>query len=587
MEKIPQFVREFSKQQSPEDRQKTAQEIKAERAEHFGEKKSNLQRQEELKSGLSEREKALQEQLQKIEQLKSQLEEISSSTLGKLFNYFKLKKLRADLAIGQHSFEELSKVQESESTEEGDISAKLSPDNLSPHLQESRKMLDNFYRGQKEKWSTSEYTKEDITKYFSEENLCKLSSEDYALLLKRFPSEMVAHVTRQGIRDHLGHMFHTAGEGAYADGFMKIAEDGRLRSPLGVYLAEGYKDDKIADFLKLKNFENKEEALKYLETLTGERHQGDPGSYSDRMAIHFATEEVVDCYYGSEQGNEIFIAYPSAYIASQYYFNGQLNKAGGGYWNDQWVWANEERGMDLNAGLVFIPKDAKVDAETGSRYELDENRNPVLNEEYIQKTNTVLNSQYFESFRANAEAILGEFNQDWTDDNLTKGNKELRNQLEPLRKKLEEEFGVSDVRLQRAILDYQFLFKYPYVKREENSGLGVVETTRGLIEYTLKNRGILYAEAKDTISSEEFWENYFSQHPNRRPSKIVYYKGGVPTIALYDWLKEHKFEKESKDKNIGFSERNIERNTPIATAGLERFRSIAEKVIEDFFAKKS
>ncbi|MEK7227408.1 MAG: hypothetical protein AAB641_00775 [Patescibacteria group bacterium] len=334
MEKPPQFIKEFSKEESPEERQQTARAIRAKRAEYFTEKDAQTERQTELEETTNERERAIAEQLEAVHDLENEIIELSTSGLGKILNYFQLRKLRADVAVGQKTFEELSQQQEAETIEERAISEKLVSEETAPALQEAKVMLGNFYKEQKRKWTESEYTKEDITKYFSEEHLASLPLEDYSLLLKRFPEEMVAHVTRQGIRDHIGHMYHTAGEGAYVDGFMKMAEDGRLRSPLGVHLVEGEKDKAIAKFLNLDKFSTKKEALEHLANMT-EANQAEGGSYTDRMAIHFATEEVADYYYGSEKGNEIFVAYPSAYIASQYYFNGQLNEAGGGYWNDQ------------------------------------------------------------------------------------------------------------------------------------------------------------------------------------------------------------------------------------------------------------
>ncbi|MDI6734505.1 MAG: hypothetical protein QMD50_03410 [Patescibacteria group bacterium] len=406
MEKPPQFIKEFSKEESPEERQQAAQAIRAKRAEHFTEKRAQTERQTELQQATSERERVLAEKLEAVRGLENEITEFSTSRLGKILNYFQLQKLRADVAVGQRTYEELKQQQDTEIAEQQAVSEKLGSEETPPALQETKAMLANFYNEQKEKWARSEYIKEDIIKNFSEEHLASLSLEDYALLLKRFPEEMVAHVTRQGIRDHIGHVYHIAGEGAYADGFMKMVEDGRLRSPLGVYLVEGEKEQAIARFLHLDNFKTREEALSYLATFTSDR-QGDAGSYVDRMAVHFATEEVADCYYGSEKGNEIFVVYPSAYIASQYYFSGQLNESGGGYWNDQWVWANEERGMDLNAGLVFIPEEARVDRKHGSRYELDENRNPIKNSEYQDAFRKVVDSPNFHDFANQAMEITG------------------------------------------------------------------------------------------------------------------------------------------------------------------------------------
>lgn len=584
MEKPPEFIREFSKEESPEERQQAAQAIRAKRAEHFTEKSAQTERQTELQQATSERERALAEQLESVSNLENEIAELSISGLGKILNCFRLRKLQADVAVGQRTYEELKQQQDTEVAELRVVSEKLDSEEVSSALQEARTILANFYREQKEKWAKSEYTKEDITENFSEEHLISLSLEDYILLLKRFPNEMVAHVTRQGIRDHTGHMYHTAGVGAYTDGFMKMVEDGRLRSPLSVYLVENEKEQAIAKFLHLDDFKTKEDALNYLATLT-EARQHEAGSYADRMAVHFATEEVADCYYGSERGNEIFIVYPSAHVASQYYFSGQLNESGGSYWNDQWVWANEERGMDLNAGLVFIPEEAKVDRKTGSRYELDESGNPIKNSEYLDAFRKVVNSSDFHDFADQVMEITGKLNQSWDSPDLSSRNQALLQKLEPFRQRLEQEFGITDRRFQKAILDYQNLFSIDVQNRNQKEGKeSPFHSVDSAIENAMREEGILYVEAKDAVSSKEFWEARFAENSTKRPSKIIYYKGSSPTRALYKWRDTQGIRKKAKDKNIEFSERHIERSAPQATAGLDRFKILAEKVIEDHFA---
>ncbi len=582
----PQFVREFSRERSAEERQQTAEAIRAKRVEHFSEKRVQAARQSEIQQTTSERERVLNEQQKAIEQLEIEITELSTSGIKKILNFVRMRKLRADAAVGQRTYEELLQLQNTEIAEEQAISEKRELEKISPALQEAKAMLDDFYRRQKEKWTDSEYTKEDITKYFSEEHLSSLSLEDYALLLKRFPSEMVAHVTRQGIRDHIGMIYHSAGEGEYIKGFMNIVEDGRLRSPLGVYLVEGEKEQAIGKFLGLDELQDKDEALRYLDTLTTSR-QGEGGSYADRMAVHFATEEVADSYYGSEKGNEIFIAYPSAYIASQYYFNGQLNEGGGGYWNDQWVWANEERGMDINAGLVFVPEEADVDRKTGSRYELDEDNNPIQNSDYQAAFRRVVDSVDFGQFADQVTRITGKMNQELDDSRLSPENRKLLQQLEPFRQRLETEFGVTDRRLQDAILDYDSLFRIEVQKKAKGeSAEDPINSIDSMINRALRKKGILFAEAKNTVPSKEFWEAYFAKNPAKRPSKIVYYKGASPTRTLWQWRKEQGIDKKAQDKDMGFSERNIQRDAPQATAGLDRFRTLAEKVINDYFSQK-
>src|SRR3989344_2910538 len=397
MEKQPKFLRKFSKEKSPSRRQETAKVVKAKRKEYFDQKNTRTERQIKLQQILTRGEQAMQEQLQTIQSLREQIVDLSDHTFGKVLSYLKFRKIRADIVRGQKIYDKLKIEQNTNITEQDAIAEGLNTEKVPEALSQSRNILDDFYSKQRKKWTNCEFTKEDIIENFSEEHLSSLSVEDYALLLQRFPSEMVTHVTRQGIRDHIGHMEHLKGRGEYADGFLKIVEDGRLRSPLGVYLIENEKERVIAEFLHLKHFKTKEDALGYLEQIVADR-QGGQGSYVDRMAIHFATEEVADGYYGSEKGNEIFIAYPSAHVASQYYFNGQLNQSGGGYWNDQWIWANEERCMDINAGLVFLPEEARVDRQTGSRYQIDENGNPVKNAEYQAAFRRLIDAPDFHEF---------------------------------------------------------------------------------------------------------------------------------------------------------------------------------------------
>ncbi len=587
MEKIPQFIREFSKEESSEARQKVAAAIKAKRAKYFSEKQGRTERQIELQQSTRERERALAEQLAAVRTLEEEIVQLSTSRLQELVSYFQLKKLRADAAVGQKTYDELKKQHDTEVAELQSMSQTVTPEELPAALREARIMVSDFYEDQKKKWATSEYTKEDITIQFTEEHLASLSLEEYILLLKRFPNEMVAHVTRQGIRDHTGHIYHSVGLDAYSDGFMHMIEDGRLRAPLGVYLVEEEKEKAIEKFLQLDTCETKAQALDKLENFLGE-DQGYAGSYADRMAVHFAAEEVADCYYGSEKGNEIFIAYPSAHIASQYYFSGQLQESGGGYHNDQWVWANEEKGLDLNAGLVFIPEEALVDRKTGSRYELDEQNRPIKNAAYHDVLKKVVDAADFHDFVQQVHTAYHTSSEQNKSSKPLEEKEKLFELLEPIRNKLARNFGISDPRLQMAILDYRALEALDVQKnmqeKEQSTRFESIDTA---IEGALRDHGLLYVEAKDTVRSKEFWEERFAKDPTKRPSKIIYYKGANPTEALMEWRKAQGIQKKAKDSTIGFPERQVDRGAPQATAGIDRFETLAKKVIEDHFDQRA
>ncbi len=583
MEKTPKFIREFSKENSQKERQQATQAIKAKRAEYFDDKNTKTEKQNELQKTIEERESILNEKLEAIKKLKAEIEELSSNGFKKLLNYFELKKLQADSILGKKTYEELKQQQNIIITKKQEISGELRlKEETTPELKKAKEMLDDFYKNQIKKWEFSEYTKQDIEKDFSEENLISLSLEDYILLLKRFPSEMVTHVTRQGIRDHIGHMFHTTGEGEYSNNFMKMVEDGHLRSPLSISITENGKEKALERFLPLDYFKNKEEALEYFEQ---QYIEGD--DYADRNAVHFATEEVADTYYGSEKGNEIFFAYPSAYIASQYYFRGQLNERSGGNHNDQWVWANEEKGIDLNTGLVFIPEEARVDEETGSRYKLDEHKCPIKNIEYKEVIKKIVSSLGFHKFVEEVREISGKLSWGWYIGELSTEDNELLQKLEPYRKKLENEFKITDLRLQNAIFEYHNLTSLDcYKTEEEKEGFSSGVSVDDVIENILGDAKVKFKEAENTISSKEFWESYFKKNPDKKPSKIVYYKGEDPTMAFIEWKEKNGLNKKSKDKNIGFPEKNISSMDERANVGRDRFKSIAEQAIVNFFLAK-
>lgn len=447
--------------------------------------------------------------------------------------------------------------------------------NLPPSTIE-RQMLNNFYERQIEKWVGIPFTKEDIKKYFNEQYLASLTLDEYILLLRRFPSEMVTHVTGQGVQDHWGGVEQRK-LGEYSRGFMDMVADGRLRSPLGVYLKDGLTKEAVAQALGLGTiFTTKEGALRYLKNLT--RRGQSSNSYADFMAVHFAAEEVANRIYGSEKGNEIFVVFPSAYIASQHIFAGKLTEGGGGQHNDVWVWSKTGNGMDINAGIVFIPADAKVDTTTGSRYKLDENNRAIVNKKYVAAVRMFVESEGFDSFKKESEVVYGKFASQITEEEITQ-----------LKNRLAREFGITDPRLQEVLIVPRTLVPLSGYKVDEAEGkvdiLDKPITLEDKIQEILQSTGALFEEADNPVSSKEFWKKYFFEHPDQKLSKIVYYTGGDPTGGLIRWREENGLSQRSDEKDLGFSESHISRfGDPRTTIGKNRFRSFAKLVIDEYFA---
>ncbi len=554
-EEQPQFIKEFSKSESQEERDGLAQEIREKRKATFSMEKENVENKE---ANLI---------INETENLRDAIENMNDgiSFQGNVDNFLELNKIKSQLS--EPSFEEQLKK----------------PTGGRQELEDVGKLLSDFYDKEKQKWVEKSYSKEDISKYFNEEHLKSLSADDYALLLKRFPGNMVTHVTRQGVRDHFCMDNHNAGLGEFHNNFKNILEKKQLHSAIGIELQESSKEKVVSDYLNqlTKDMEefgykpDREGAISRIGSKLGYGAlKGSPYNFADRSAIHVATEQVADAIYGGERENEIFFAFPSAFVASQMEFGGQLKEDIAGSHNDQRIWANLEKGMNLDAGLVFIPEETEVGAKTGSKYELDDNNNPIIIEENVSEIKKLTDSANFSEFADQALKILGknEIHQRQED-------------LEQLRKTLEEKFTIKNRAMQDTALNYKFLNEIKYAAYETDDDYRKMKVDKE-IKQVLMDKENLYLKAKDTVKSRDYWENYFTQNPQKRPSKIVYYKGGDPTAALNEWREQKGISKRSEASDIDFGEKQKTDKEINESPEQNRFMSIAKKIIEDRFPAK-
>lgn len=559
-EKPSQFIKEFSRSELRGERDRLAQEIREKMKRDFFIEKEGAEKKEANSI------------INKTENLCDNVEVYNDeeSFHGKIDDFFEVKKIKSQLegSSGTGStFEEQLKQQTGGRQE----------------FEETRKMLSDFYDKEKQKWEEEPYTKEDIAKYFNEEYIQSLSVDDYALLLKRFPGNMITHVTRQGVRDHFTIDNHNQGIGEFHNSFKNMLEKKQLHSAIGIELQQSSKEKLVSGYLDqfIKDMEiagykpDREGAYSRIESKLGYGAlKGSPYNFADRSAIHVATEQVADAIYGGERGNEIFFAFPSAFVASQMEFGGQLKENIAGSHNDQRIWANLEKGMNLDAGLVFIPEETEVDAKTGSKYELDDNNNPVIIEGNITEIRKLTDSANFSEFADQALKILGK--------NETHQQQE---DIEQLRKTLEEKFSIKDRAMQNAALNYQFLNEIKYTAYEIDDGYRKTKVDKE-IKQVLMDKENLYIKAKDTVKSREYWENYFAQNPEKRPSKIVYYKGGDPTAALNKWREEKGILKRSEASDLNFGENKKTDKEINENPEQSRFMSIAKELIEERFPAK-
>ncbi len=558
MEKPPVFLKDFSKETAQNERDALAQSIREKRSQHFEEK--SIEEEEKIKK------------VEKIKELSADIERLSGTAVGKVLNYFQLRKVKAELA---NIYEETDPHASSNEKIEMRVPSEF---------EDAKNMVERFYSEQVKQWQEADYTKEDIEKYFTEENLASLSIEEYAILLKRFPNQTVSHVTRQGVRDHFSMWEHSAGLGRYWNGFKNITDHGKLQNALSIEVIDQEKEKKIAEFLQLDLIDTKEEALKNLDEFAGDR-LATAGKFADRKSIHFAAEEVADAFYGAESGNEIFFMFPAAFIASQYHFKGSLDGRRGDKYNDVWVYQKEQQGVNINAGIAFIPNSVQVDRKTGSRYEINDKGEASANEDYTKKITELVQNPDFLKLSDEVTPILGKMN----GDSLSQAEKEAQKKVDGYKQRLASEFGLIDHKLQKAVMDYHFLVSLPRTIQENRLG----EEVKQLL---IDNRIYFKFTESDLISAKEYWENYFKEHPDKMPSKIVYYEGNDPTEALNEWKQKNGLRKEVKnptDKtdmqfpenstDFGLSSGKVPEEVAIES---DRFKTLATKVIDDYYAKK-
>ncbi len=584
--KIPKFFREhIDKDTDAKDEYKG--ELKKAGAE-YKKRKSTLEEREMSEGKVLEKKN---EEIQQAErektktevglgELTKKLDTLKRGFFSGVLNFFQIRSVEKKITEGESKIKELTEAHETAllTREEmiqalEDISKELSQAK-GEVKEEVKKLMADFFSERKQEWKESDYEAQEAKDLFSEKHLSSLSVEDYALLMGRFPSHIVTHVTRQGVRDHTGHMWHSAGMGELQQGFVGMTESGRLKNALSIAVEQKGSRAAVAEQIGLDIATTREEALTKLDSMINPGTQGGQGTYADRMAIHFASEEVADTYYGAEHKNEIFVVYPSIMIDSQYVYNGNLTESGGGYWNDQWVWVNEEDGISLDAGITFIPADAQVDPETGSQYKVDEEGGAEVRSDRVELLDEIANSDWIADFASKVKEKYSEagwrgvYSQQFT---------ELKAYL--------VQKGIDDTDVQNMLCEYDAVTTLERLSKEDPDNEFDKKQRPSRLREVLTKHHLLYRRSESTISSREYWQEYFKKNPGQEPNKIVFYVGGDPTKALRQFKQQHGLEKRAqKDelRSVGSREDRMDS----MTQGLSRFEEIAMRLIDEKFPEQ-
>jgi len=452
-------------------------------------------------------------------------------------------------------------------------------------LPDRKKMVEAYY----EKAAETPLTNQEKKDLLKPEVLSQLSSDEYIALWKRLNPHFLANVTRQGLRDHTGNdpmLNHSSGQDTFLNSFTDIMKNEKRMYPTLSRIGLKERDEtNVKIFLSKHELkaETQEKALDEFDNLLHGERASAP-SYPDMTATHFAAQMVSNIYYGAETGNEVFFVYPSDVLASQYpfAFNGfqkDFTRAQSeDKWNDVFIWTDPNKsGVPIDSGFVFLPKDTKVDPNTGSKYASEiikgENgqdlRIPVEDDLLIKKFENWVNELNSESPVIKAIEDANE-RRNSSDFNFTLKEEMLK-------------IGVPEDSIQSLLLMSGLSQNIFIFKESETSKVNYIES--------FKRSNAKYKRAEVTIPANEYWEKYFVEHPDERPKHVIYYNGD-PTSAIYRFQQENGIGSADTSKTdgqlLGFDDNHVTdmANDPRSNQGHDELVALGNKIITEHYATR-
>ena len=585
MDTSSSFLRKRAKERPGADdiRSQVAAELRDARKEEGERNERSVEVREWLEHNVSEaarkKEGELRQLASQIETAREALEDLRGNMLQEVWNRKEIRRLRGEitrlLLQERHAEREVAFHEGAAEEAQGQL------DDLA-EAGEGKKPMDvltAYYEDERRQWREQDVDREDLERYMSTDYLASLDMDSYVEVLGRFPSEMVTHVSRRGVRDHADLMYHKRGLGQVSNAFDRVLESGRLQSNISLKLEQDQRDQYVAKQIGLEEVATREEAYEAVEQLVAETGWS---SFADHSAVHFATEVVADSYYGSERENEVFVAFPSALIASEYAFGGYQGQDLSTphpdmQQNDLWVWEKDQEGLQVDAGVVFLPKETQVDPRTGSRYMIGGDGEAVPNTRRFETLKRAIEDGSMAEVAASFDAALdtARFAQnDFAAHKMKREAKDrAREALASIVELSDDELEVVSNNVLQLSRLTEFVDSLPDAPPAEQ------------LDYRLRSQlqdlGLLFQEAQETVSAQDYWESYFTQHPGRRPSKIVYYSEESPTQALRAWKERHGLVKTHEDVSLDM---NADREGYARdTVTQSKFRAIAREVIDRHF----
>lgn len=466
-------------------------------------------------------------------------------------------------------------------------------------IPDPQKLLEAYY----EKMETVPLTNAEKRELLKPEVLAELSMDEYIALWRRLNPYFLAHVTRQGFRDHNAMFYHSAGLQEFHNGFVSVLEDGKmLRPPIAVEGLRVRGEASVRRFLVesgVLKAENKKEAKERLDAQLHFTIASAP-KYPDKTAVHFAAQIVADRYYGGEQDNEIFFLYPSDVLASQHYFafNGWekdfTKPQSETKWNDVLIWPSslDNPGISVDAGIVFLPKSTPVDPETGSKY-ASEIRMVDGKEKRVMVEDEKLVSAFIEwAKKLNNESPVVQAYKEYKEKKRWEEiGDALKTCLDVIRREVMQ-LGFDEEKaanLAEKILENHSMDAFlAYGKLDWSYDVTPEEAAHGLLKSVNAN----WKRAENTITAQEYWERYFAKHPEQKPKHIVFYDGD-PTSAIYEFQQKYGIGQAdtsaTEGQLLGFDDKHVRkmREDPRAWVGYDELVKMSHRIIAEHYRPQS
>ena len=449
-----------------------------------------------------------------------------------------------------------------------------------------KQLLEAYY----EKVATQPLTNEQKRELLKPEVLASLSTEEYIALWRRLNPHFLAHVTRQGFRDHNAMIYHSAGPEELHNGFLNVMEDERLlRPPIALAGLKNRDEASVGQWLSdwVLQAKDQQQAKERLNNLL-HFHLASAPKYPDETAVHFAAQIVADGYYGGESSNEVFFIYPSDVLASQhpFAFNGwekDLTKPQSETkWNDVFVWPEGvyNPGIPIDAGMVFLPENTPVDPQTGSKY-ASEVRVIYGQEKRVMVEDTALVDAFVEwGKKLDDQSPLKK---------LFTAYKEERHYYQ--QQELKEECFTSFIR-ELESLGFRADASAALASKLIGEMYWRDSFDQEILQGIVKGSGAHWKRAENTISAREYWEIFFSKNPHLQPKHVQYYVGD-PTNAVLEFQRQNNIGRADTSKTdgqlLGFEDHHIldMENDPRANAGYDDLIAKADKIIRDHYGTRA